>query len=273
MKLRELVKGKITKNELDKLKASYDLVGSIAIIDIPPELAKKEKIIAEAVMKQHKNVKTVAKKVGIHGGEFRLQKVKIISGERAKETQCIEHKVRLMLNVEKVYFSVRLSTERKRISDLVKKGERVLVMFSGCAPYPCVFAKNSLAKEIIGVEKNKIAHEYGEKNLKLNKIKNVKLYCGDVKKIVPGLGKFDRIVMPLPKDASSFLDIALKAAKKGSTVHFYDFLHEEDIPKSSVEKIAKACKDAGRKCRILRTVKVGQYAPRKYRVCVDFMVS
>jgi hypothetical protein len=36
-----------------------------------------------------------------------------------------------------------LSTERKRISELVKPGEKVLVMFSGAAPYVCVIAKKT----------------------------------------------------------------------------------------------------------------------------------
>ena len=39
---------------------------------------------------------------------------------------------------------------------------------------------------------------------------------GDVRDVVPKLKKkFDRILMPLPKSAEEFLDIALSASKKG----------------------------------------------------------
>ena len=47
MKLREALKGKLTKKEVAHLRAAFDIIGSIAIIEIPDELIKKEKIIAE----------------------------------------------------------------------------------------------------------------------------------------------------------------------------------------------------------------------------------
>lgn len=177
-----------------------------------------------------KNVKVVCKKTKIHSGVFRTKKVKILAGERRKTTTHKENNIRVNLNVETCYFSPRLSNERLRIANLVKKGESVLVMFSGIGIYSWVISKNTLAKEIYGVEINPFAHKFAEENLKLNKIGNVKLFLGDVKKIVPKLKKkFDRIVMPLPKSAEEFLDVALKSAKKGTVIHFYDFLFEEDL--------------------------------------------
>lgn len=273
MRLRDFLKDRLDEKELSILKTAYDIVGAIAIIEIPSELVKKEKIIAEAVLKLNKQIKTVVKKAGIHKGEFRLQKVKIIAGEKTKEAEYHENNIRLKLDVEKVYFSPRLSTERKRIAELVKKGESVLVMFSGCGPYVCVIAKNTKAKEVYGVEINPVAHKYAEQNLRMNKITNASLFLGDVKNVVPKLKKkFDRIAMPLPRSAEDFLDVALKAIKKGGTIHFYDFENEKDMPKKSFEKIGKACKKAKKKFRILSWRKCGQYGPRKWRLVVDFEV-
>jgi tRNA G37 N-methylase Trm5 len=85
--------------------------------------------------------------------------------------------------------------------------------------------------------------------------------------------KFDRIAMPLPMGGEDFLDIALGTAKKGTIIHFYDFLREEQIPKAAYEKIKSACKKAKKKCRIISYTKCGQYAPRTFRVCVDFKVN
>ena len=96
---------------------------------------------------------------------------------------------------------------------------------------------------------------------------------GDVKKVVPRLNeKFDRILMPLPKSAEDFLDTALMAAKKGAVVHFYDFLHETEIPHRAFYKIEKACKRNNLKCKMLNYVKCGQHAPRVFRICVDFEI-
>jgi len=185
MKLKELLKKKLSKKELSLVSSSFDVVGDIAIIDIPDELVKKEKIIAETLLNMLKNVKVVCKKAGIHKGVFRTQKLKVLAGEKRKETIHKENDVRIKIDVEKVYFSSRLSTERKRIYQLVKPGESVLVMFSGCAPYPCVIAKNSQAKYVYGIEINPEAHKLGVENLRLNKLSNVFLINDDVRKAIP----------------------------------------------------------------------------------------
>ena len=145
------------------------------------------------------------------------------------------------------------------------------VMFSGIAPYPLVISKNTDAKMIYGIEMNPFAHEYAEENLILNKVDNIKLFLGDVNYVLPKINrKFDRILMPLPKGAGAFLDIALSKIKKNGIIHFYDFLDKKDIPGLAVEKIKKVC--YGKKFKILNVVKCGQYSPGKYRVCVDFRI-
>lgn len=271
--LKEALKGKLTKKEMRYLVTSYDIIGDIAAIQMPDELVKKEKLIAKTLLKLHKNLKVVAKEVGMHEGIYRLQKIKILAGEKRKETELKESGVRMRLNVEKTYFSPRFGTERLRIAKLVKKGETVLIMFSGIAPFQLVIAKNSDAKIIYGVEINPDAHRYALENVKLNKLeKRIKLYLGDVRLIVPKLGKkFDRIAMPLPKEGENFLDIALKAAKKGAIIHFYDFKDKKHFFITK-QKVKKACKLAKKKCKILRLVKCGQQKPRVYRICVDFKV-
>jgi len=244
---------------------SFDSIGEIAIL---AEKVKKPKKVAEELLKEHKNIKTVAIRTENYSGKYRTPKLKIIAGKRSKTTLYKENNVILKVNPETTYFSPRLSTERKRISELVKNGERILVMFSGIAPYPIVISKNSEAKEIIGIEINPKAHKFAEENLKLNKINNVKLYLGDVKKVLPKINKkFDRIIMPHPTDAESYLDIALKKLKKNGTIHFYDFQFEKDLPKATIDKIKKHCKP-----KSINVRKCGQASPRKYRVVADFKV-
>jgi len=271
--LKQVLKNKLTKKELAALVTSYDVVGDIAIIEIPSILKPKEKLVAEAIMQLNKHIKVVCKKVGIHRGIYRRQKLKIITGERRKTTIHRENKVLIKLHLEKVYFSPRLSTERLRIAKQVKPNETVLVMFSGVAPYCLVIAKNASPKVIYGIEINPVAHRFAEENVKLNKLEEkIRLYLGDVRIVVPMLKKkFDRIVMPLPLGGENFLDTALSAIKKGGIIHFYDF---KDVTGFEIakEKVLKACKKARKKCKILRLVKCGQIAPRTYRICIDFKV-
>ncbi len=269
--LKSSLTTKLKENDLKFLRKSMDTVGNIAILEISDELVKKEKLIAREVLRINKNIKTVLRK-GKHEGIFRIQKLGYLAGEKTKETVYKENNVFLKLDVERVYFSPRLSSERKRIMEMIKKPEDVLVMFSGCAPYVCVIAKNTPAKSVYGVEINPVAHNYAIQNLLLNKLSNAFVFLGDVKTVVPKLKmRFDRIIMPLPKSADDYLEVAFSASKKGTMVHFYDFQQEGEFGKST-EKIKKACKAAGKKYKILNIVKCGQSAPREFRICVDFEI-
>src|SRR3989344_3500839 len=246
-----------------KLPSSFDVIGNIAIL---PEKTKNASKVARELIKNFKNIKTVAIKTGIHYGKFRLQKTKVLAGKKTKSTLHKENGCIFKLNIDKTYFSPRLANERLRIARLVKKNETVLVMFSGIGIYPIEISKFSKAEETYGIEINHEAHKFAQENIRLNKVVNVSLSSGDVRKVLPKIKKsFDRIVMPLPRDAESYLDLAIKKLKPNGIIHFYDFQREEDIPKASIEKIKKHCNP-----KILNVVKVGQYSPGRYRLCIDF---
>jgi len=274
MKLKDSLKDTLSKEELDLLVRAYDVVGDIAIIIISPELEKKEKIIGETILKIHKNIKVVAKRYGNYGGEFRTIPLKIIAGENRKETEYKEHGVRFFLNPEKVYFSVRSSNERKRLASSVKPGEDVLIMFSGIGAFPLVIAKNSPAREIVGIEKNQVAHAYAMKSLQRNKkIRDVTLIECDVVDILPKLNReFDRIAMVLPKTGEMYLELAISCLKKGGWLHFYDF-QKKDAFNDSIEKIRISCKKMNRTLLQSETAISGHSAPQIYRICVDAKIA
>mgnify|MGYP001611265135 CR=1 FL=1 len=250
--------------------ANYDIIGNIAIVKFPrEEKLKEKKKFAEKFLKEHDNIKTVLEKRDKTKGRLRTSETKWIYGEKTKEALYKENGCIFLLNVDSCYFSPRLATERMRITNQIKPNESVLVMFSGIAIYPLVISKNSRAKEIYAVEMNPEAHKYAQENIKLNKINNIQLFKGDVKTIIPKIKKkFDRILMPLPKSAETYLDLIKNKIKKKGIIHFYDFQYEKDIPEKSIEKIKKHIK----KFKILKVVKCGQYSPKNYRVCLDILV-
>jgi len=266
--LREALKNKLSLEELKLVPRSFDIIGDIAILEIPEELKNKKSIIGDALLKTFKNIKVVANKKTRIETEFRTRVLEIISGEKRKETIHREYGCLYKLNVETAYFSPRLGTERMRIASQVKDNERVLVMFSGVGPYPILIAKKAKPREIYAIELNPEAFGYLKENIALNKV-DVTAIKGNVKEETKKLGKFDRIVMPLPKDAGNFLNVALPALKKNGIIHFYDFTHNEQ---RSIEKVKRICKDLGYKIEILKTVKCGSYSPGIFRVCVDFWV-
>ncbi|MFH1209543.1 MAG: hypothetical protein V1663_02025 [archaeon] len=265
--LKEALKNKLSKKDLNLVPSSFDIIGTIALFSkLSKELKNKEKIIAKTLIDLNKNIKTVVKKTEKYSGRLRLQKVKIIAGEKTKETIHKENNVTLKLNIETCYFSPRSGSERLRIAKLVKNNESILTLFSGIAPFPLTIERNSNPKEIYAIELNKECHKYAKENLLLNKSRKIILFQGDVKKVLPKIKKkFDRIIIPLPKSSKSYLDLALKHSKKNTVIHFYDFSKENEFPQASIKKIEKYCK-----IKLINAVKCGNYSPYTYRVCIDF---
>ena len=276
MSLKEELKDKLTKEELSELKTSFDVIGSkegaVAIIEIPENLKKKDKTIAKTLMKVHKNIKSVLKKESPRKGEYRLRKYRVLAGDKNTEVIHKESGCRFLLDPIKTYFSVREGTERIRISKKIKKGERVLVMFGGIAPFPIIFARKTKADKIYSVEINPEAHKYAEKNIILNKVGDKVIpILGDVREVCKALDeKFDRILMPLPESAHEFLDVAFSCSKKGTIIHLYGIVKSFEELEEKVKEISKKTK---RKYKIENREEVLPYGPGINKVCLEIQVK
>jgi tRNA (guanine37-N1)-methyltransferase len=274
MKLKKRLEESFSASELECLVGAYDMVGDIAIVIIPRQLESREHLIAEAILKSNRKIKVVAKRAGNYGGEFRTIPLQVLAGENRKETEVTESGIRLLVNPETVYYSVRSGNERRRLASLVEPNESVLVLFSGIAPYPLIISKHSHAKSVVGIEKNPQAHAYGIENLCRNKKqKNIRLYLGDVKEVLPSLvTAFDRVIMPLPTRGEEFLPCVLQVLKPNGSLHFYD-MQRPELFGQSAEKIVSACAVENRTVLSSSIVKCGHCAPRIYRICIDAKIS
>lgn len=274
-----LKKGLEAYFDIEKIKSiprGYDLIGHIAILEIPEQFAKKKKLIAKALMQTQKNIKTVLEKASERKGKFRVRKYKFISGERKFETVHKEYGCQFKLNPTKVYFSPRELTERQRIAEQVRPDETVMVMFAGIGPFSIIIAKKQpKVKKVISVEVNPIAVKYMKENVRINKVGDrVVPVLGDVReKCRKWYGKCDRVVMPLPLGSDGFLDVAVKCLKKkGGTIHFYNWGDEEDPFFNALNLLQENFKIFKRKFKVLNERKVLPYAPNKWKVCVDLKV-
>jgi len=248
---------------------SYDVVGNIAILKFASSVKKAEKVrVAKQLMGERKSVRTVVEKSDRVKGRLRTIKTLYLAGEKTLEALYLENGCRFRLNIESCYFSPRLSNERKVVADQVKKGERVLVMFAGVGPFSIVIAKNSSASEVVSLELGKECCKYARENVVLNKLSNVSVVQGDVKR-VKLTSKFDRVVMPRPNLDDSFLASAFLVIKKSGTINYYGFSRDKD---EVVGVIKSEALKAKKKIRILRSKKAGDIAPGKFRWRVDFKV-
>ena len=275
MKLKDVMKGKMTKKELAILPRAFEIIGDVAIIEIPPGLAKKKTAIAKALKQVHPRIKTVCNKKGERGGRYRLRGLEVLLGTETR-TEHRESGCRFKLDVQEAYFSGREGTERQRIASQVKPREKVLVMFSGVGPYAIVIAKaQPKVGKVYAVELNPKAHGYAEENVRINRVQlKVKPVCGDVRKVCPELReRFDRILMPLPKGAHNYLDVAFKCLKGTGMIHFYHMDREEDLYSNALKMIKKEAKKAKRNVKIANMQRVLPYGPRVWKICIDLQVS
>jgi len=84
--------------------------------------------------------------------------------------------------------------------------------------------------------------------------------------------QFDRIVMPFPENAFSFLDLAIKYIKPHGVIHYYTFLKEKDVEKH-IGEIEKVAKKQGREIEIQNWNRTGSYAPKVWRMVFDILVD
>ncbi len=209
---------------------AFDTLGKIAIVNFPKGFKLKDKKkFAENLLKKHKVIKTVFEKSGKIKGRLRRIPTRYLSGEKTKEVLYKENGCVFRFNIDTTYFSQRLSNERKEIASKIKKGEEVLVMFAGVAPFSIVIAKNSNVKKIYSNEINREANKYARLNIELNNVKNkVELIPGDIKRIADRLGSLQsrsQIDKKLLIKKSSSLTIS-----KDTSVSVRDKLKYSEIP-------------------------------------------
>lgn len=271
--IREILRDRIPEKYIPLVRRSYDIVGDIAIVEIPEEIKGYEKEIAEAIMRIHKNVRVVLKKAGIHEGIERVRKVEVIAGDRRTFTIHKENGIRLKVDLSKVFYTPRLSQERLRIAKEVKEGEVVADLFAGVGPYSILIAKISKPRVVYAIDINPHAYKLLVENIKLNKVEGVVIpFLGDCREVVKKerLEEADRIIMNLPKYSGDFLDVAFEISKDRSVVHFYCFLREEELFEGGIDIIRRRSEEIGFGFRIIKCRRCGEIGPRMYRVCIDF---
>ncbi|KAJ3439288.1 tRNA (guanine(37)-n1)-methyltransferase [Anaeramoeba flamelloides] len=84
--------------------------------------------------------------------------------------------------------------------------------------------------------------------------------------------KFDRIIMPTPKNQKSFVNLIAYTADTGCIVNMYDFVDEDDFPLKTENRIIEELKKLDKKVEILGSYKAGQIGPKSYRTRCDFKI-
>ena len=207
-RLRKKLSPTLTSEELSKVYNSFDIIGDITIIKVPNDNIINAETIAKQIMAVHKNVKTVFAQASPILGDFRIRELRLLAGENKTSTKHKEANCVFTVDVEKCYFSPRLSHERSRVAGMVKPGETVVNMFAGVGCFSIIIAKTVGQTKVFSIDVNPTAVQYMQENVRINRVYGkVFPLLGDSKELVNAQlqGTADRVLMPLPEKALEYL--------------------------------------------------------------------
>jgi len=197
----------------------FDLVGDIAILRHPgvgEDLLREE---AERILEGIQRVRLVLLDEGVKG-PMRLHTLRVLAGRGPPRTVHRENGIKLYLELDKVYFSPRLSYERGRVASQVSPGERVFDMFAGAGPFSVLLAKKGAI--VFSCDINPHAARLILKNAEFNGVADrVRVFNMDAASAAGLLDPVDRVIMNLPTASIRFLKYAEEILRKGGILHLY----------------------------------------------------
>ena len=277
--LKKKLSNSLSLETLDEVFSSFDLIGDIAIIKAPSN-SNAAVLVAKQIMVIHKGVNSVFLQTSPVHGDHRIRKLTLLAGKNKtvatyKEAGCL-----FAVDIEKCYFSPRLSYERLHIACQVLPNETVINMFAGVGCFSIITAKKIPNTKVYSIDINPTAYKFMKENILVNKVfgKVVPL-LGDAKDVVETQlqSVADRVLMPLPEKALEYLPVAISALKKeGGWIHYYDFQHattEEDPRKKTEKKVAEKLTSLGIHYTFAHGRVIRSTGPYWYQTALDIRVN
>jgi tRNA (guanine37-N1)-methyltransferase len=276
--LQEALRGQVKRDLIPSIPRSFDIIGDIAVVDLPDELGKLSSTIGSGILQINPNLRLVLAKSGKVSGTFRTRDFEVIAGAGSTETVYREFGCLYHLDVATVYFNPRLSHERIRVASQVRDGERVIDMFAGVGPYSILIAKKQPRAKVCSIDINPEAIKYLKENALLNQVAERLIpVLGDAKDIIARdhRGVASRVIMNLPADAMTFLPAAVQALREeGGILHYYAFAERNESLASMKEAVRSLIESQGRKVTAFSHAKaIKEVAPNRVQIAVDVLVK
>lgn len=274
VELRKVMERVLPPRLLQHAPRRFEVVGDILVLRLRDDLLPYASKIGEAILEEAPEVKVVAVRVGAASGEERVSPIVVVAGEQRTETVHKEYGCLFRVDLAKVYFTTKLSFEHQRVASQVRDGETVLNMFSGVGGFSIHMAKRADCR-VYSVDVNPYAIRYLEENVRLNKVEGrVIPVLGDAAGFTPPV-PVDRVLMPLPLKAYSYLEHAVRTIKSGGTIHYYDVIVERcGSPIDELKhKVTGRLRELGVEAEVVYSRRMRSIAPRKNLAVLDVRVK
>ncbi len=240
---------------------AHDYIGGVAIVR--ENVLKQYSVdkLVDILRKLYPKIKSIYVKKGTET-DYRLSVLELLWGEPVREVIHREYGIKMYIELGKVYYNPRLSTEHYLVSQEIEDGEFIVDLFSGIGGFTLHIAVNK--KAIIHANDiNPYAIKCLLKSIVLNKkaIKSTIIVTQLDSRNIPDFldrGIADRIIANLPHKSIEFVDVYNYLGHRGTILYLY-------IVGSSIDELIDEIRSVFRdQWKIIGYRRVIDYSPYKY---------
>ena len=218
-----------SEEEKESLPRSFDVIGDIVLIRIPPELEGRKESIGGALQKFVPGARLVGLDRGVHGAD-RRREVEPIAGTGPWRTRHKENGVELDVDVERAYFSPRLAREHARVAEEVQSGDRVYDLCCGVGPFAITIAHLGKASEVTAVDANPEAIALLQATLaRYPFAKRIHALVARLEEFLLAAPPVERVVMNLPHEGIKYLPSVARTATPGGRLYYYEVVPRSEL--------------------------------------------
>ncbi len=211
------------------LPRSFDIVGDVVLIRLPPELVDRGAEIGDALLGFVPGARVVGADRGVHG-PARRRSIERLAGSGDFRSRHRENGLELEVDLERAYFSPRLAREHALVAADVREGESVYDLCCGVGPFAATIAKAGRAGRILAVDSNPDAIALLRTSLTRGRFAvPVTPIVASLETFLPSAEPVARVVLNLPLEGAKYLTpVARTVAPKGR-LHYYEVVPRDGV--------------------------------------------
>ncbi len=224
-----------TAEERAALPRSFDVVGEIVLVRLPPELQSRGFEIGAALLRFIPGARLVGQDRGVQGPERRRRVVRL-AGEGPWTTRHRENGLALDVDLEGAYFSPRLAREHARVASEVRAGDRVYDLCCGVGPFAVTIARDGRAARVVAVDANPQAIACLRATLVRSPFGGrIEVVEDRIERFVSGRTSFERVVFNLPHEGIKYLPSVANLVSRAGRLFYYEVAERDAVERRPAE--------------------------------------
>jgi len=212
----------VAPEERSLLPRSFDVVGDIVLVRVPPELEHRAPEIGRALLEFVPGARLVGNDRGVRGAE-RVRSLERIAGSGDWATRHRENGLDLDVDLGRAYFSPRLAREHARVAAEVERGDHVYDLCCGVGPFALTIARDGRAVEVTAVDSNPEALALlRSSSARLRFRTPVRAVEAPVELFTASAEPVHRVILNLPREGIKYLPSVARTVARRGRLYYYE---------------------------------------------------